>query len=109
MIYTVDRFSVVNEAGIDVFLEFSCFSYDPTNFDNVISCSSSFLNSVCMSGLPYSSYGKESACSAGDLGSVPRSGISPGEGNGSPLPYSCLKSPMDRGAWYHVVLGVTKI
>ena len=42
---------------------------------------------------------KASACNAGDLGSIPGSGRSPGEGNGNPLQYSCLENPMDRGAW----------
>ena len=42
---------------------------------------------------------KESACNAGDLGSIPESGRCPGEGNGNPLQYSCLENPMDRGAW----------
>ena len=40
---------------------------------------------------------KESACSAGDLGSIPGSGRSPGEGNGNPLQYSCLGNPRNRG------------
>ena len=40
-----------------------------------------------------------SAYSAGDLGSIPGLGRSPGEGNGNPLQYSCLENPMDRGAW----------
>ena len=44
------------------------------------------------------SVGKESANSAGDLGSTPGSGRSPGEGNGNPLQYSCLENPMGRGA-----------
>ena len=43
--------------------------------------------------------GKESARNAGDLGSIPGSGSSSGEGNGYPLQYSCLENPMDRGAW----------
>ena len=43
--------------------------------------------------------GKESACSVGDLGSIPGLGRSSGEGNGYPLQYSCLENPMDRGAW----------
>ena len=42
-------------------------------------------------GFPCGSAGKESACSAGDLGLIPGSGISPGEGNGNPLQYSCLE------------------
>ena len=51
---------------------------------------------------------KESACNAGDPGSIPGSGRSPGEGNDNPLPYSCLGNPMDRGAWWATVHGVTK-
>ena len=45
---------------------------------------------------------------AGDLGSIPGSGRSPGEGNGKPLQCSCLGNPMDRGAWQATVHGVTK-
>ena len=52
--------------------------------------------------------GKESVCSAGDLGSVPGLGRSSGEGTGYPLQYSCLKNSMDRGAWWATVHGVTK-
>ena len=43
-----------------------------------------------------------------DVGSIPGSGRSPGEGNGNPFQYSCLEKPMDRGAWRAAVLGVTK-
>ena len=43
-----------------------------------------------------------------DVGSVPGSGRSSGEGNGNPLQYSCLENPMDRGAWQATVLGVSK-
>ena len=49
---------------------------------------------------PGSSEVKASACSAGDLGSIPGSGRSLGEGNGNPLRYSCLENPMDGGAWW---------
>ena len=52
--------------------------------------------------------GKESACSSWDLGSIPGSGRSPGEGNGNPLHYSCLGNCMDRGAWRATVRGVAK-
>ena len=52
---------------------------------------------------------KESTCQAGDAGSIPRLGISSGEGNGNPFQYSCLENPMDRGAWWAIVHGVTKI
>ena len=51
---------------------------------------------------------KVSACNAGDLGLIPGSGRLPGEGNGYPLQYSCLGNPMDRGAWWATVHGVTK-
>ena len=51
---------------------------------------------------------KETACTVEDLGSVPVSGRSPGEGNGYPLQYSCLESSMDRGAWWVTVHGAAK-
>ena len=51
---------------------------------------------------------KESACNAGDLGLNPKSGRSPGEGNGNPLLYSSLENSMERGAWRSTVHGVTK-
>ena len=50
--------------------------------------------------------GSESACNTGDLGSIPGSGRSPGEGNGYPLPYSCLENSMDRAAWQATVHGL---
>ena len=59
-------------------------------------------------GFPGGSDGKESACSAGDQGSIPGLGRSPGEGNGSPLQYPCPENLMDRGAWWTVVHGVAK-
>ena len=52
--------------------------------------------------------GKESACNAGDPGSIPGSGRSPGEGNGNPLQYPYLGNPMDRGAWQAIVYRVAK-
>ena len=52
--------------------------------------------------------GKESACSAGDLASIPGSGRPPGEGNGSSLQHSCLKKSVDTGAWRATVRGVAK-
>ena len=51
---------------------------------------------------------KNPPADARDEGSVPGSGSSPGEGNGTPLQYSCLGNPMDRGAWRATVHGVTK-
>ena len=49
-----------------------------------------------------------SACNAGDMGLIPGSGRSPGEGNGNPLQYSGLENPMDGGAWWATVHGVAK-
>ena len=59
-------------------------------------------------GFPGGSEVKASGCSAGDLGSIPGLGRSPGEGNGNPLQHSCLENPMDRGAWWSTVHGVAK-
>ena len=59
-------------------------------------------------GFPGSSVGKESACNAGDQGLIPGLGRSPGEENSYPILYSCLENPMDRGAWWVTVHGVTK-
>ena len=62
-------------------------------------------------GLPGGTVVKNSPSSAGDVaevGSIPVSGRSPGGGNGNPLQYSCLENPMDRGAWWATVHGVTK-
>ena len=59
-------------------------------------------------GFPGGSKVKASASSAGNLGLIPESGRSPGEGNGNPVQYSCLENPMDRGAWRATVHGVAK-
>ena len=59
-------------------------------------------------GFPGGSDGKESACNAGNLGSIPGSGRSSGEGNVYPLQYSCLENSMDRGAWRATIHGVAK-
>ena len=57
---------------------------------------------------PGGSDGKASACNAGDPGSIPGLGQSPGEGNSNLLQYSCLENPMDGGAWWATVHGVAK-
>ena len=63
---------------------------------------------VLSAALPGGLNGKRSACIAGDLGSIPGSGRSPGEGNGNPLQYSSLENSMDGGIWQATVHGVTK-
>ena len=60
-------------------------------------------------GFPHSSVSKEPSCNAGDLGSILGLGRSPGAGNGSPLQYSCLENPIDRGAWQATVHEVTRV
>ena len=70
-----------------------------------------FLNSALsntVASFPGSSDGKVSACNAGDLGLIPGSGRSPGEGNGNPLQYSCLENPVDGGACQATVHGVAE-
>ena len=59
-------------------------------------------------GFPFGSDSEEAACSVGYPGLIPGSGRSPGEGNGTPLQYSCLENPMDGGAWRATVHRVTK-
>ena len=70
--------------------------------------SSLYLSSIPLMGGKSGSEVKASACNAGDLGSIPGLGRSPGEGNGNPLQYSCLENPMDWGAWWAAVHRVTK-
>ena len=58
---------------------------------------------------PSGSKYKDSTChtrDAGDVGLIPGSGRSPGEGHGNPLQYSCLENPMDRASWWSTVHGV---
>ena len=62
-------------------------------------------------GFPGGTSGKELACSVGDMrdaGSIPGSGRSPGRGHSNPLQFSCLETPMDRGAWWDTVHGIIK-
>ena len=59
-------------------------------------------------GLPGGTVAKNPPANAGDAGSVPEWGRSPGEENGYPLQYCCLENPTDRGAWRATVHGLTK-
>ena len=62
-----------------------------------------------MWGFPGGAVVKNPPANAGDIGLMPESGRSPGEGNGKPLQYSCPGNPMDRGAWWATVRGVTRV
>ena len=64
---------------------------------------------IIIQGFPHSSVSQESACHAGDPGSIPKLGRSSGEGNGNLLQYSCLENPMDSGAWQATVHGVARV
>ena len=66
------------------------------------------INYTSIQGFPGGSEVKMSACNVGDLGLIPGSGRSTGEGNGNPLQYSCLENPMDGGAWWATVHGVAE-
>ena len=77
---------------------------------NQYSLTSFFLNFMSYFGIfPGGSEGEESTRNAGDLGSIPGLGRSPGGGNGNPLQYSCLENPMERGAWRATVHGVARV
>ena len=66
------------------------------------------ITSYWIEGFPGGSEVKASPCNAGDPSWIPGLGRSPGEGNGNLLQYSCLKNPMDGGAWWATVHGVAK-
>ena len=68
-----------------------------------------FLSFTIIKGFPGGAEVRASACSVGDLGSIPGSGRSPGDGNGNPLQYSCLENPMDGGAWWATVHGSQRV
>ena len=67
-----------------------------------------YMQFTCLLGFPGGSDGKESACKAGDMGSIPGPGGSPGEENGNPLQCSCQRKSLDRGAWPATGHGITK-
>ena len=83
-------------------LPYICFPISPTFFFFFFYVLSQVF------GLPWWLSGKESTCNVGNEDSIPWLGISPGEGIGNPLQYSCLENPMDRGAWWAIVHGITK-
>ena len=88
-------FSPVNMKHLHLLLFFWSFLFNLTIADLTII-------------FPGGSEGKASACNAGDLGSIPGLGRSPGEGSGNPLQYSCLENPMDREACWATVHAIAK-
>ena len=91
----------------EVTYPFSSGSSQPRNRTCVSCIASKFFTNWAIREAPN---GKETALNARDLGSTPgsRSGRSPGEGNGNALPYSCLESCINRGAWWLIVHGIAK-
>ena len=73
----------------------------------LIQCPNLAINSKDL-GLPWWLSSRESVCNAGDPGLLPGLGRSPGKGNDNPLQYPCLENPMDRGAWWAIVHGVSQ-
>ena len=106
VIHTVRCFNVVNEAEVYVFLEFSYFLYDPVDVGNLISGSAAFLKSslyIWKFSVTYCwSLGWRILCIMWNECNCA------GEGNSNSHQYSCLKNPMDEGAWYATVHGVMK-
>ena len=86
--------------------EGNTFQGKRTGYAKVYQCERS-SNLETVRGLPRRLSGKESACRAGDAGSIPGLGRSPGERNGNPFQYSHLGNPMGRGGWWATVHGVT--
>ena len=84
-----------------------CMDYSMPGFP-VLCYLLEFAQSKTVPGFSSGLDGKESACNAGDLSSIPGSGRFPGEGNGTQLQYSCLENSMDRGAWWATVHGAAK-
>ena len=74
-------------------------------FKRLVSVARGFPGCSVVKNLPSNAGDSEDAV---DGGSIPRSGRSPGEGNGNPLQYSCLENSMDRGAWWTTVYGLSK-
>ena len=93
---------------ICIIILYWCFSFWLTSLCIICIYFLKILTIICFHyliesvGFPGGSNGKAPACSAGDLGSTPGLGRSPGEGNDNPLQYSCLENSMDWGAWWAI-------
>ena len=83
-------------------------SYSGINKNKMVPSAATWIQPEIIMGFPGGSDGKEPGPSAGDPGSIPGLGQSPGEGNGNPLQYSRLENSMNRVAWQATVQGVKK-
>ena len=94
----MQHYTKVKEGSLNLTLEETRCYEDYVFTDVLYNKSNDLLESIWQKrGFPGRSDSKESACNAGDTGSIPGSGRSPGEGNGNPLQYSCLENSMERG------------
>ena len=104
----VGAFNIVPEVSEVVLISFNSFFLSDSFISTILSSTALILSSasvilllvpsrVLLISVTHSSVGKESACNAGDPGSLLGLGKYPGEGNGNPLQYSCLENPMNRG------------
>ena len=100
-----ERIALLNVSGEHAHQETQLFYRSTPVHKEAWRCHECFPKAI---GFPDGSDGKESAYNAGDLGLIAGLGRSPGEGNGSPLQYSCLEKSTDRGAWRATVHEVTK-
>ena len=111
---TFYQLDTVKVMGICCHMSWLCNSLEP--FSDEIMDEKEFLKYqtvfqykvIFIMGFPGGSVVKNPPTKAGDMGLIPGSGRSPGEGNNNPLQYSCLGNPMDRGARWATVHGVTK-
>ena len=108
---SISHVTSYNKPSLQLEVMFSSSEFPKThNIVLIIVANSYILFTMGLSlwGFLSDSDGKESACNAGDLGSIPGWGRSPGEGNGNPLQYFCLENSMDRATWQATVQRVAK-
>ena len=104
--FSISPFKEYSGLSLDWLLDWLVWSCSPRDCQesspapSILWCSAFFCTSLeAQLGFPGGSEVKASAGNAGDLGSIPGSGRSPGEANGNPLQYSCLENPMEGGPW----------
>ena len=105
LLFLPPKFAHAQARNLGIFLG---SSHSTTFHGQLINTFGSFYLLIISQGFPGSSEAKNPPANAGDVGLIPGLGGSPGEENGTPLQYSCLGNPMDRGAWLAIVHGVTK-
>ena len=103
--YSRHEQSVVNYTPVKLIVIKNLFLYRD-HCPYFLKSSKNIASVFCILGFSGDSAVQNLPTNAGDVGLIPGSGRSPGEGNGNPLQYSCLENPMDRGAWWAILHGV---